>query len=171
MEIALITSMRDMNLLHYIDGALRLCYGTHPQLGRSGRPSAGDLRSRYPGAESLRARSNVKNWLFTILRNIRLNQLRQQRIAPKFIELDADEGKTDIAIETSPDPYAHYVGKTERERVREAIQQLSSEFREIILLREFEELTYQEIANLLDCPTGTVMSRLARARSKLRTFL
>ena len=43
----------------------------------------------------------------------------------------------------------NYVGKTERERVREAIQQLSSELREIILLREFEELTYQEIANLL----------------------
>ena len=55
--------------------------------------------------------------------------------------------------------------------MREAIQQLSSEFREIILLREFEELTYQEIANLLDCRTGTVMSRLARARSKLRTLV
>ena len=65
----------------------------------------------------------------------------------------------------------NYVGKTERERVREAIQQLSSELREIILLREFEELTYQEIANLLGCPIGTVMSRLARARSKLRTFV
>jgi RNA polymerase sigma-70 factor (ECF subfamily) len=55
--------------------------------------------------------------------------------------------------------------------VREAIQQLSSELREIILLREFEELTYQEIANLLGCPIGTVMSRLARARSKLRTLV
>lgn len=53
------------------------------------------------GAESLRAGSNVKNWLFTILRNIRLNQLRLQRTVPKFIELDTDEGKTDIAIETS----------------------------------------------------------------------
>jgi RNA polymerase sigma-70 factor (ECF subfamily) len=54
--------------------------------------------------------------------------------------------------------------------VREAIQQLSSEFREIILLRRFEELTYQEIANLLGCSTGTVISRLARARSKLRAL-
>jgi RNA polymerase sigma-70 factor (ECF subfamily) len=123
------------------------------------------------GAENLRAGSNVKSWLFTILRNIRLNQLRQQRTAPKFIELDADEGKTDIAIETSPDTYAHYVGKTELKRVREAIQQLSSDLREIILLREFEELTYREIANLLGCPIGTVMSRLARARSKLRTLV
>jgi RNA polymerase sigma-70 factor (ECF subfamily) len=45
------------------------------------------------------------------------------------------------------------------------------ESREIILLREFEELSYQEIASLLGCPQGTVMSRLARARSKLRVLL
>jgi len=55
--------------------------------------------------------------------------------------------------------------------VRETIQQLSLALREIILLREFEELTYREIANLLGCPIGTVMSRLARARSKLRTLV
>jgi hypothetical protein len=45
------------------------------------------------------------------------------------------------------------------------------EFREIIILREYEELSYQEIAVMLDCPAGTVMSRLARARSKLRVLL
>jgi GDP-D-mannose dehydratase len=56
-------------------------------------------------------------------------------------------------------------------RVRTAIEQLSLEFREVILLREFEELSCQEIASLLDCPPGTVMSRLARERSKLRVLL
>jgi RNA polymerase sigma-70 factor, ECF subfamily len=59
----------------------------------------------------------------------------------------------------------------ERERVRAAIQQLPMEFREIILLREYEEFSYREIAALLDCPHGTVMSRLARARLKLRNLL
>ena len=169
--IEAITRMQDTNLLHYIDGL----YGYAMALTRNQADAEDLVQETYVrairGAESLRAKSNVKNWLFTILRNIRLNQLRQQRTAPKFIELDADEGKTDIAIETSQDPYAHYVAKTERERVREAIQQLSSELREIILLREFEELTYREIANLLGCPIGTVMSRLARARSKLRTLV
>ncbi len=48
---------------------------------------------------------------------------------------------------------------------------LPVEFREIILLREFEELSYQEIADVLGCPAGTVMSRLGRARAKLRTAL
>ena len=55
--------------------------------------------------------------------------------------------------------------------MREAIQQLTDEAREVILLREWEELSYQEIATVLDCPVGTVMSRLARARSKLRGLL
>jgi RNA polymerase sigma-70 factor (ECF subfamily) len=59
----------------------------------------------------------------------------------------------------------------EVEQMREAIMRLPLELREIILLREYGELSYQEIATLLDCPPGAVMSRLARARSKLRTLL
>jgi RNA polymerase sigma-70 factor (ECF subfamily) len=76
-----------------------------------------------------------------------------------------------VAIETSKDPHAQYVSKMEQEMVRNAIQQLPAEFREIIILREYEELSYQEIAAMLDCPAGTVMSRLARARSKLRLMI
>ena len=68
-------------------------------------------------------------------------------------------------------PYVFYVRKMEHEQVREAIQQLPVDFREVILLREVEELSYQEITTILDCPPGTVMSRLARARAKLRTLL
>jgi RNA polymerase sigma-70 factor (ECF subfamily) len=59
----------------------------------------------------------------------------------------------------------------ERGKVRAAIRQLPVEFREIVILREYEELSYQEIANILKCPIGTVMSRLARARSRLRDLL
>jgi RNA polymerase sigma-70 factor (ECF subfamily) len=117
----------------------------------------------------LRTDSNVKSWLFTILRNIWFNQLRQQRTA-KLVALEGEESAVDIA-ETAKDPYAFYVSKMEHEQVREAIQQLPVDFREIILLREFEELSYQEIATILDCPAGTVMSRLARARAKLRMLL
>jgi RNA polymerase sigma-70 factor (ECF subfamily) len=117
----------------------------------------------------LRTDSNVKSWLFTILRNIWFNQLRQQRTA-KLVALDGEESAMDIA-ETAKGPDALYVSKMEHELVREAIQQLPADFREIILLREFEELSYQEIATILDCPAGTVMSRLARARAKLRMLL
>ena len=121
--------------------------------------------------ERLRPDSNVKRWLFTILRNIWSNQLRQRRTAPEIVELDADETGPNKAADTGKDPLATYVSNIEREQVRTAIQQLSIEFREIILLREYEELSYQEIATVLECPLGTVMSRLARARSKLRDLL
>jgi RNA polymerase sigma-70 factor (ECF subfamily) len=111
MEVEAITRMRDTNLLHYIDGL----YGYAMALTRNQAEAEDLVQETYVrairGAESLRSGSNVKSWLFTILRNIRLNQLRQQRAAPKFIELDADEGKTDIAIETSPDPYAHMLAR------------------------------------------------------------
>jgi RNA polymerase sigma-70 factor, ECF subfamily len=119
--------------------------------------------------ERLRPDSNIKSWLFTILRNIWLNQLRQSRT--EVVELDLDENSANQAVDTAKDPYAAYVSKVERDQVRQAIEQLPLEFREIILLREYEDLSYEEISSLLDCPPGTVMSRLARARSKLRDLL
>ena len=123
------------------------------------------------GMGRLREDGNAKAWLYTILRNIRLNQVRQQRTRPKLLELDADENAADLVIETGKDPHALYVSKVEREQVRNAILRLPQEFREIILLREFAELSYQEIAILLGCAEGTVMSRLARARRKLSTLV
>lgn len=163
--------MHDTDLLDFIDGL----YGYAMAITRN-RTDAEDLvQETYvraiPRQGSLRPGSNVKSWLFTILRNIHLNQLRKQRTAPRIVEIDADEGNSNIIVETSKDPFARYVSKTEREWVIEALQQLPSEFREIVVLREYEELPYQEIASILDYPIGTVMSRLARARSKLRTLL
>jgi RNA polymerase sigma-70 factor (ECF subfamily) len=119
----------------------------------------------------LREHSNVKAWLYTILRNIRLNQIRQRRTSPKLVELDAYENAADLAIDSGRDPYALYVNKVEKQQVRAALHQLSEEYREIIVLREYADLSYQEIATLLNCPLGTVMSRLARARSKLGILL
>jgi RNA polymerase sigma-70 factor, ECF subfamily len=121
--------------------------------------------------ERLRPDSNVKSWLFTILRNIWLNQLRQRTTVPDVVDLDSDEYGADRVVDSSKDPHAAYVSGLEREQVRHAIEQLPLEFREIILLREYEELSYEEIAAMLQCPAGTVMSRLARARSKLRDLL
>ena len=121
--------------------------------------------------ESLREDGNAKAWLYTILRNIRLNQVRQQRTRPKLLELDADEKSVDLIAETAKDPHALYVSKVEKQQVHEALEQLSEEFREIILLREFAALSYQEIAKVLGCAQGTVMSRRSRARQKLRTLL
>lgn len=113
--------------------------------------------------QKLRPESNVKGWLFTILRNIRFNQVRQWRRAPEIVEFKSDGTGPGTAADSAKDPHTIYVSNIEQEQVRAAIQQLSIEFREIIILREYEELSYQEIATILECPLGTVMSRLARA--------
>ncbi len=119
----------------------------------------------------LRPNSNLKVWMFTILRNVWRNQLRKQCTRPRIVELDNGEVFLDPPAERSKDPHNLFVTNMEREHVRVAIEQLPIDFREIIVLREYEELSYQEIAELLDCPLGTVMSRLGRARARLRILL
>jgi RNA polymerase sigma-70 factor, ECF subfamily len=124
-----------------------------------------------PAMGRLRTDSNTKGWLFTILRNVWLNQLRKWRNGPQMIEIEGDDGVANSIVEPSKDSHDLYVSKVEAEQVRAAIKELPAEFREVILLREYEDLSYQEIANVLDCPVGTVMSRLGRARAKLRVLL
>jgi RNA polymerase sigma-70 factor (ECF subfamily) len=160
--------MLDTTLSCYTDGL----FGYAMVLRRNPTAAADLVQETYVRAlkaqKNLRPSSNVKSWLFTILRNIWLNQLRHERNAPEIVDLEAHESIADVAVETSKDPHAQYASKIEQERLRNAIAQLPEEFREIIILREYEELSYQEIAAILHCPAGTVMSGLARARSKLR---
>jgi RNA polymerase sigma-70 factor (ECF subfamily) len=124
-----------------------------------------------PAMRRLREGSNTKGWLFTILRNVWLNQLRKWRNGPQMIDLEVGDGVANSVVEPSKDSHDLYVSKLEAEQVRAAIQELPIDLREIILLREYEDLSYQEIANVLECPVGTVMSRLGRARAKLRMLL
>ncbi|HXZ80197.1 MAG TPA: sigma-70 family RNA polymerase sigma factor [Terriglobales bacterium] len=123
------------------------------------------------GMGGLRSGDSAKSWLFKILRNTWLNQLRHRRTAPDVVEFDSDVSKPNEPADPRQDPLSVYIAELERGQVRAAIQQLPVEFREIIILREYEELSYQEIAGVLDCPPGTVMSRLARARARLRELL
>ena len=164
-------SMEDTTLPAYMDGL----YAYAMVLSRNPAMAADLVQETYLRAlkakESLRPDSNVKSWLFTILRNIWLNHLRHERAGPKIAELDSDENLADVSVATTEDPHDLYARNLQREQVRTAIQQLPIEFREIIILREYEELSYSEIANVLQCPMGTVMSRLARARSRLGDLL
>jgi RNA polymerase sigma-70 factor (ECF subfamily) len=101
------------------------------------------------------------------MRNAWLNQLRHNRNGPQFVDLDS----TEQSLEQVSNPYVLYLRKLEREQVREAIEGLPVAYREIIVLRDLEGFSYQEIATVLQCPAGTVMSRLGRAREKLRKAL
>jgi RNA polymerase sigma-70 factor (ECF subfamily) len=158
-------------LLEQIDGL----YSYALMLARN-RSDAEDLvQETYVRALSaitgLNENSNVKSWMFTILRNVWLNRVRAIRTAPEVFGVDLDQYLSDRPTEILKDPHFLFQCKEEQERVRQAIQQLSTASREVILLREFEDLSYENIANILDRPIGTVMSRLGRARAKLRELL
>jgi RNA polymerase sigma-70 factor (ECF subfamily) len=124
-----------------------------------------------PAVRRLRKKSNVRSWMFTILRNIWLNQVRRPRVAVPTAGTDIDQFLPEFPAPSAKGPYSLLLSSLDQDRVRQAISRLPIESREIILLREFEELSYQEIAGVLKCPIGTVMSRLGRARSKLRALL
>jgi len=110
---------------------------------------------------------NLKPWLFVIMRNAWLNQIRHKNSGPMFVDLEPNESTAD----TQETPHVVYLRKLEREQVRQAIESLPDAYREIIVLRDIEGFTYQEIATVLECPAGTVMSRLGRARGRLRKLL
>jgi RNA polymerase sigma-70 factor, ECF subfamily len=119
--------------------------------------------------ERLQPNSNLKSWLFTILRNIRLNQVRDGLSKPRLVEMDEPtEGPWGFDDKSSKDPLFLYLTKVKQWDVRKAIEALPDVYREVIILREFEGLSYEEIARVLDCRPGTVMSRLSRAREKLK---
>src|SRR6185369_25371 len=116
--------------------------------------------------------SNLKSWLFAIMRNAWLNQLRHTRSGPRFVELDAEEAeRAQWLDDVANDPHRVYLKKLESEEVRAAIESLPCLYSEIIVLRDIEGFSYQQIATILGCPAGTVMSRLGRAREKLRRLL
>jgi len=111
------------------------------------------------------AGSNLRAWLFTIMHNVFVNQLALTRREAGNISLDAEAECG--AVRQLPVYGNHF----ERIELREVVQQISrlpAEQREVLLLAAVEELRYDEIATALKIPIGTVMSRLSRARDKLR---
>jgi RNA polymerase sigma-70 factor (ECF subfamily) len=111
--------------------------------------------------------SNLKGWMFVIMRNAWLNQVRHENAGPLFVDLDSTESTGN----PQDNPHVVYLRKLERKQVREAIESLPDAYREIVILRDIEGFSYQEIATVLDCPAGTVMSRLGRARGRLKKML
>lgn len=122
--------------------------------------------------ERLRPESNIKGWLFTILRNIWWNQMRSAQNSHRVYEFDESKiNPRGGAAHPSTDPLDNYLEKQKRGDIQNAINNLPTLYREIVLLRDIEGLNYRQIAEVLCCPDGTVMSRLGRAREKLRLAL
>ena len=111
---------------------------------------------------------NSRAWLLSIVRNTAYTWLQKNRkheIATVFSEEEHDV--EDLAA----NPQVLLLRKADHEEIMRAVEQLPVEFREVIILRELEGMSYKEIAEMSDVPIGTVMSRLARARKQLQQSL
>jgi RNA polymerase sigma-70 factor, ECF subfamily len=107
-------------------------------------------------------------WLLSIVRNACYTQYRRRRSGGEKVEFD--EEIHSLEAEAS-EPEADLANTIAAESVREGLSQLAFEFREVLVLRELEGLSYKEIAQVAGVPIGTVMSRLARGRKQLLVAL
>jgi RNA polymerase sigma-70 factor (ECF subfamily) len=121
------------------------------------------------GFPSFQLGTNFRAWIYRILRNTFLTSRTGLR-ATMTVSLDAEEEKSDLAVEDTT-PETILLERSCHQRMQTAIEELPLRFREIILLCDVEEMSYQEIAETLSIPAGTVMSRLSRARAELRRRL
>mgnify|MGYP000989385326 FL=1 len=118
----------------------------------------------------------IKAWLLTILRNTFINEYRRRTRRPAEVELSG----TESATETTPDPNVFFEPRKGHKEdllelvddpVRKAIESLPDDFRNAVIMADLEDMSYKEIADVMQCPLGTVMSRLYRGRKLLRDAL
>jgi RNA polymerase sigma factor (sigma-70 family) len=116
---------------------------------------------------------DARPWWLGIVRKTCFTMLERRRNGPQWVEFD--EAVFDSALAAAepggPEPEAELQRSRTRLQVDAAIRALAPPLREVIVLREFEDLEYADIAKIIDVPVGTVMSRLSRARDKLRGAL
>jgi len=108
-----------------------------------------------------------RSWLLKIVRNTFYSWLRQRSVQP----VPTDDGEVDDKADFAPDPESALIQNADRDVLKAALEDLAVEFREAIVLREMEGLSYKDIADIAGVPIGTVMSRLARARRRLQIYL
>ncbi len=130
---------------------------------------------------TLRERSKIKPWLFQILNNIFLASYRKQMRYPHvpYNDEPVEESEEFSLFEQLSQPFLLWWGNPERQflngildqDLKKALSELSEDYRQVILLCDVEEMSYKDIAEILDIPVGTVRSRLSRARSILQRKL
>jgi RNA polymerase sigma-70 factor (ECF subfamily) len=111
-------------------------------------------------------RDGARAWFLTVVRNAFYDWLRRNR--PSEIVAGDDESIDNAVDTTSPNPEQTAIQLAEARLLSDAVAALPLQYREVLILREFEDLSYKEIARVANIPVGTVMSRLARARGLLQ---
>jgi RNA polymerase sigma-70 factor (ECF subfamily) len=122
------------------------------------------------GFSSFRQGTNFRAWIFRILRNTFLTS-RTGLQATRTVPLEDEEGESSAAPVTTETPESVLLGRASQEAIQAALAKMPVIFREVLLLSDVEEMSYQEISEAVSIPVGTVMSRLHRARRAMRQEL
>ena len=121
----------------------------------------------FRGFDALRG-SNVKAWLLTIIRNCYSTSLQRQGRGGLVSLPEDHEEQNEALVAEAPGPESMAIQADVGRSLEQVMRLLPDEYREILILREFEDMDYREIAMVINAPIGTVMSRLARARAALK---
>lgn len=167
----------DTEALPHIDAAYNLAYW----LVRNDADAQDVVQDAYLRAFKAYAQfhgGDIRPWLLTIVRNVAYRWLSVRKrntnvvsIEDALVSRDGEKAPTFEPASDAPSAEDMLISDGERTLVRRALAGLTPAFREVIVLREFEGLSYQEIASVIGVPTGTVMSRLSRARADLKDLL
>jgi RNA polymerase sigma-70 factor (ECF subfamily) len=158
----------ELLVLPYVDAAYSYARWLSPSPADADDVLQESVLRAFRGFDALRG-SDVKSWLLAIVRNCHLTAVSQRQrrtLVPLPDEHDAQDGPAMIAA--TPDPEMESIRRDEGRALTRLMAKLPEEYREILILREVEDMSYREIAAVISVPVGTVMSRLARARAALK---
>ncbi len=128
----------------------------------------------HAALDSYDPKYKFSTWLFRIAGNAAIDHLRRRKVRPLPLELPRDDegdSRTSDPRETRPDPFEDLSRRRLRDALAAAIARLPDDYRELISLRHYGEMPYEEIAELKGMPLGTVKNKLFRARQALRDLL
>lgn len=129
----------------------------------------------FRSIKDFKGQSSFSTWLYRIVTNVCLDELRKRK-NENYISMDSsiqtEEGELHLELCSDKEtPEVAYERTEQMELIKSAIRNLNEEYRSVIVLRDIQGFSYEEISNMLDCSLGTVKSRINRARNMLRDKL
>lgn len=123
----------------------------------------------YRNLGRFRGKSSLKTWTYRVCINHCRSRLGRRQV--KMLSLTRDTGKMHEIVDPARGPEDHAIARGEVEKLAGALPEMEGIYREALLLRDLEDLSYQDIADILEVPIGTVRSRISRGREQLRRLL
>ena len=166
----------DSQAMPYLDSL----YNTAYRMTRSAEDAEDLVQETYFKAykyyDKFEEGTNLKAWLFKILKNTFINNYRKKKLEPRSVDFAEIEDSFERIVrrdntDQASDPEAEFFTGVLADDVKKALESLPYDYRMVVILADLEDFSYKQIADILDCPVGTVMSRLYRGRKLLEKAL